>query len=166
MVYDATLANSFDADYEMFYGSDAALMLRDGKAWMFKETDSALGGWEVYCAKQKFYKDTGIALVANASKSVQIAGEAPKPFTETPLAHALGNFLKNTNDLMAAEENYKASFGTDDPDGLKEVLAKVVRRASAGYLEGYQATVTAIKANEAILSRQRIEIKPELYELG
>src|SRR5262249_25843182 len=49
--YDATLANSFDSDYEMFYGSDAAIMLRGSKAWMFKEVDSPLLGWEVYAKK-------------------------------------------------------------------------------------------------------------------
>src|SRR5262249_107899 len=48
MDYNATLANSFDGEYEMLYGSDASLLLRDGKAWMFKEADSPLFGWEIY----------------------------------------------------------------------------------------------------------------------
>jgi len=47
----------------------------------------------------------------------------------------------------------------------KEELAKLVRRAAASFLEGYQATVTVIKANEAIAAGKRVEIKPELYEL-
>ena len=51
MIYDATLANSFDGEYELLFGSDAAVMMRDGKAWMFKEVDSPLLGWEVYAAK-------------------------------------------------------------------------------------------------------------------
>src|SRR5262249_28368168 len=29
MIYDATLANSFDAEYQMLYGTDAAVMIRD-----------------------------------------------------------------------------------------------------------------------------------------
>ena len=45
-------------------------------------------------------------------------------------------------------------------------LGKVPRRAAAGYLEGFQAAVTAVKANEAILSSKRIELKPEWYELS
>ena len=53
MIYDATLANSFDGEYEMLYGSDAALMMRESKAWMFKEVDSPLLGWEVYADKLK-----------------------------------------------------------------------------------------------------------------
>ena len=52
----------------MMRGSDPNLLLRDSKAWMFKEVDSALLGWEVYAAKVQFYKDTGIALMADASK--------------------------------------------------------------------------------------------------
>ena len=46
-IYDATLANSFDSDYEMIYGTDAAVMMRGAKAWMFKESDAPLLGWEV-----------------------------------------------------------------------------------------------------------------------
>ncbi|MCC6231185.1 MAG: Gfo/Idh/MocA family oxidoreductase, partial [Verrucomicrobiales bacterium] len=58
---EATLCNSFDAEYEMLYGSDAAVMLRGNKAWMFKEVDAPLLGWEVYARKDTFYKETGIA---------------------------------------------------------------------------------------------------------
>ena len=165
---DATLANSFDAEYEMLYGSDAAIMLRESKAWMFKEVDSPLLGWEVYARKDSFYKETGIALVANASKSVN-QGDQPGPQeapTNSPLFYALGNFLRNANDLIAAAEFYKSSYGEDDVEGLNDHLSKVPRRASAGYLEGFHATVTTIKANEAILAGKRLEFQPEWYELG
>jgi predicted dehydrogenase len=67
LTYDATLANSFDGDFAMFYGTDAAVMLRESKAWLFKEVDSPLLGWEVYASKEVFYKETGIVLKANAS---------------------------------------------------------------------------------------------------
>ena len=170
MIYDATLANSFDGEYEVLYGSDAAVMMRDSKAWMFKEVDSPLLGWEVYADKMTFYKETGIALVAGKSKGVD-TGDQPKPaqeepFTNTPLSFALGNFLRNAVDLEAAAEDYKASYGADDAEGLMEHLAKVPRRAAAGYLEGFQAVVTAVKANEAILGGKRMELKPEDYELA
>jgi hypothetical protein len=165
--YDATLANSFDAAYEMMFGSDAALMVRDDSAWMFKEVDSPLLGWEVYAKKQLFYKETGIVIKAGSSKSVPTEQAAePKPFTKTPLSFALTNFLRNTADAVAAAEDYIASFGADDADGLGEQISKVQRRAGATYLEGYQATVASIKANEAILKGARIELKPELFELG
>jgi predicted dehydrogenase len=39
-IYDCTLANSYDGDYELLLGSDAAVMMRGRKAWLFKEVDS------------------------------------------------------------------------------------------------------------------------------
>jgi predicted dehydrogenase len=163
--YDATLGNSFDAAYEMFYGTDAAVMLRGTNAWMFKEVDSPLLGWEVYAKKDVFYKETGIALRANASKSVkendqQAAADAL--ITTAPLFYALRNFVRNAADLTEKAENMETSLGEVD----KDELAKVPRRAAASYLEGYQATVAVIKANEAITGGKRVEIKPELYELA
>ena len=170
MNYEATLANSFDSEYEILYGSDAAVMMRESKAWMFKEADSPLLGWEVYARKETFYHETGIALVANASKSVNTGDQnAPPPFTNTPLAEALKNFSLNCRDVTAAKEDFINNFGADDADALSESLMKVKRergRPAAGYLEGFQATVTAIKANEAIVSGQRVELKPEWYELS
>jgi predicted dehydrogenase len=169
MIYDATLANSFDGEYEMLYGSWAAIMMRESKAWMFKEVDSPLLGWEVYAAKVQFYKDTGIALVADASKpkpaTPQPQPGQETPFANTPLSFALGNFLANAVALKTSADDFKASYGTDDVDGLVEQLSKVPRKPSAGYLEGFQAVVTAIKANEAITTGKRIELKPDWYEL-
>ena len=95
MIYDATLANSFDGEYEMLYGSWAAIMMRESKAWMFKEVDSPLLGWEVYAAKVQFYKDTGIALVADASKPKPAAPQ-PQPGQETPFANTPLSFALRT----------------------------------------------------------------------
>jgi predicted dehydrogenase len=165
---DCTLANSFDAAYDVFYGSDAAVMLRDNKAWMFKEVDSPLLGWEVYAKKDIFYKETGIALVANASKSVMVekTGEEP-PFSFTALSHALEAFVRNAGDYVVATKDYVDNISADDKPGLIEQLTKTIqKRPAAGFLEGYQATVTAIKTNEAVQTGQRIELKRELYELA
>ncbi len=168
MTYDATLANSFDGDYAMFYGTDAAVMLRENKAWLFKEVDSPLLGWEVYASKETFYKETGIVLKANASKSVAAnASQAQEsPFSNTPLFHALQVFLRNGTDMSAGVEDAIALLGADDADGIAAQAAKVQRRQAAGFLEGFQTAVTTIKANEAILSGQRISLKPEWYELA
>jgi hypothetical protein len=152
----------------MFYGTDAAVMLRESKAWLFKEVDSPLLGWEVYASKEVFYKETGIVLKANASKSVpaNAAQAQESPFSNTPLFYALQVFLKNGTQVSEAIEFAKTSFGPDDAEGIAAEVAKVHRRAAAGYLEGLQTAVTTIKANEAILSGQRIVLKPEWYELG
>jgi len=63
MIFDATLGNSFDSSYEgLFTGDAAAVMLRDEKAWMFKEVDSPLLGAK-YTPHAMFRLDeTGFAL--------------------------------------------------------------------------------------------------------
>ncbi len=168
MIYDATLGNSFDADYEVLYGSDAAVMMRESKAWMFKEVDSPLLGWEVYAAKETFYKETGIVLRAGASKSVNTEQQhqtQDQLITSTPLAFALTSFLRNAADVIAASEDFIASFGGDDAAALTEHLSKVPRRASAGFSEGLSSAITVIAANEAINTGQRVALKREWYEL-
>ena len=77
-----------------------------------------------------------------------------KPFCATPA---------NSD---AAIEDFTSIYGADDLNALAEHLSKVHRPPAAGYLEGFQATVTAIKANEAITTGQRIVLKPEWYELS
>jgi predicted dehydrogenase len=175
LTYNATLANSFDASYDMFYGTFAAIMLRpdhktgDDKAWLFKEADSTLLGWEIYARKDTFYEETGIQLVAGASKSVQThkvlaPGEVP---INTALSTSFRNFLMNVDDINKTVDSFIELYGKDyDPNDLNQTLAKLVRRPSAGFLEGYQATVTAVKAHEAVMGGKKVEISKELYELA
>ena len=67
------------------------VMMRGGKAWMFKESDAPLLGWEVYARKDNFHKETGIALVANATKLVAQGEQAEDttPAMTTSLQAAL-----------------------------------------------------------------------------
>jgi predicted dehydrogenase len=167
--YEATLANSFDADYEMFYGTDAAVMLRKNKAWMFKEVDAPLLGWEVYARKDKFYEETGIALVANATQLVA-QGENPveeAPFTNTPLFYSLEAFLANSYAHAAAVEDFTSLFGAGDNEALADYLKDLAgtRMPAAGFLEGFEATVTALKANEAIARGERLTFEDAWYEI-
>lgn len=143
MLYDATLAASFDDAYEIYFGTDSTIIFRDrGKAWMFKEVDAPMLGWEVYARKDKFYKETGIALLANATQ-LDAQNQDPTeddPNVESPLWYALNEFMENH------------AFGPFLP--------------SADYEKGYQAAVVAIKANEAIMSGSRVEIPEELLQLS
>ncbi len=168
LIYDCTLANSFDSDYEIYYGSDGAIMLRESKAWMFKEVDSPLLGWEVYARKDSFYKETGIALVANATKlSARSDNKPAVEVPETPpLYYALEAFLRNSHEVGTAVEDYISIYGSDDQSALVEHISKVHQLPAAGYVDGYQATVLAAKAHEAIMSGQRIVIKPEWFQLS
>jgi hypothetical protein len=143
-------------------------MIRDHKAWMFKEVDSPLLGWEVYARKDSFYHETGIALVANASKLAALDEDNPAdaPPSPPPIYFALENFLRNAHAVGSAVEDFVSTFGAEDAAALADHVATVSRLPAAGYLEGFHATVTAIKANEAILGGQRIVLQPEWYELG
>lgn len=170
LVYDATLANSFDSEYEMLYGSYASVLMRESKAWMFKEVDSPLFGWEVYAKKEQFQNETGIALVAGASKQESFTAkpDAATLLRSSPLYNALGNFLENIYEQDAAVRSFIELYGDTDQQALLDYLKTETeprRRPAARALEGFHATVVALKANEAVLGGQRIELKDEWFEL-
>jgi len=168
LMYDCTIANSFDADYELYFGTEAAVMMRDSKAWMFKEVDSDLLGWEVYAKKDVFFKQTGITLMIGGSKQTNMDAKPTEeiPYATATLSIALDTFLRNAIGLTSAQEDFIANYGKDDPAALAEHLAKVGRRPAAGYLEGFQSAVTAIKINEAVNNSEKLGFKPEWYELS
>jgi predicted dehydrogenase len=168
LMYDCTIANSFDADYELYFGTEAAVMLRESKAWMFKEVDSSLYSWEVYAKREVFFKQTGIALVAGGSKQSNFDAKPVEdiPYVAATLKVAVETFLRNSLSVSKEEETYIKEYGKDDPAGLAEHLAKVHRDPAAGYLAGFQSAVTAIKTNEAINNSEKLVFKPEWYELG
>ena len=144
--YDATIANSFDGAYEVLLGADSAMMIRDQRAWMFKETDAPLLGWEVYARKDKMgvgeaYSGTGIALVADATKLIK-QGKQPADvgtdLTKTALYQAVDAFLN---------------------------CVRTGSKPNAGALEGYQATVVAHKAHEAVTTGAKITFEKEWFTL-
>ncbi len=168
-IYDCTLADSFDGSYDMIYGTDAAVMMRGNKAWMFKEADSPLLGWEVYARKDKFYEETGIALVADATKLVSLQKkDVPQEhdYATSSLHFALAAFVKNSDLIGNAVANYTSTYG-DDLSGLPDIITgqNKYRAPSAGYKEGYEATMAAIKGNEAIVSGQKVEFQKEWFDV-
>jgi predicted dehydrogenase len=164
---EVTLANSFDADFEMLYGSDAAVMLRGNKAWMFKEVDAPLLGWEVYAAKDTFYKETGIALVADATKLKRTETAEEVPYTNTPLFHALEAFAYNSDVVRVAVKDFIDNFGSEDKEALAEALKHAVsnNKPASDWREGYEATVLALKGTEAVRKKARLEIPEELFAI-
>jgi predicted dehydrogenase len=166
--WDGTLANSFLANQEVVCGSDAAILLRESRAWLFKEVDSPLLGWEVYARKETLDRHTGIVLNANASKLIAQGKTSEDQWLDpmTPLEHALTNFLTNANDVSTATADFIASYGDQDPAALLKQLSDLKRQPAAGFQEGYEATVAVIKANEAIVKGQRLSLGKELFEVG
>ncbi len=146
--YNATLANSFDGAYELFQGTDAAVLVKDGRAWMFKETDAPALGWEVYAAKETIGDETGIALVADATKLLAVGKEPSKNRETDPTKGSLyfagESFLNEVRDAGAGKGG----------------------KTPCGPAEGYQATLTALRANEAISSGNKVTFKKEDFDLA
>jgi predicted dehydrogenase len=167
--YEACLATSFDSDYEILYGSDAAIMLRGNKAWLFKEADAPLLGWEVYARKDQFFKETGIALVADASKSGRQGKGERDAEGDPPLYYAMQSFLRNADVIGTAVEDFVATFDANDTKALREYLAASQIQKSkfpaATYVDGYESTVVSIKANEAVTKKGVVKLEKELFEI-
>jgi predicted dehydrogenase len=159
-VYDATLVNSFDGAYEVFMGEKCAILVRDQRGWMFKESDAEQLDWEVYAQKQVLgfgsFVDTktqtmrlvegtgtGIMLVADATK-IMAAGNEPgkvgSDVTKTALYYAVSNFLNRCG-------------------GVGEKLP------AATALDAYRANVVAARINEAISTGSKVTLQKEWFDL-
>ncbi len=142
LVFSATCVSGFGGDYTLMQGDQSSLMLRDKRGWMVKEADSALIGWEPYAKKEQVFEETGICMIASASKILaegkEPGKEASSELTEEPLEVALRAFAASV---------------------------RAGSKPAAGALEGYQAAVMTIKANEAILSGSKIAYTPDMFEL-
>ncbi len=142
MVFTSTLASSFSNEYTLFQGSASSLALREGRGWMIKEADSPLLGWEVYARKEQVFDEANaICMIADATKILKEGKEPAKDASaepgQAPLYLSLENFTKAIR-------------------GGKNVC---------GAVEGYQATVAALKTNEAILGNTKVSIDKSLYDV-
>lgn len=140
-LFSMTLANSFSDSYTLFQGSNSSLILRERRGWMIKEADSPLLGWEVYARKESVHNETGICMVADATKILEAGKE---PGKEAPLEPA-------QDARASAIENFTRSIRENT-------------RPVCGAVEGSQATVAAIKANEAIMSGSKVAFQKSTFE--
>lgn len=141
-IYTATLASSFSNTYTLFEGSNSSLMMREKRGWMIKEADSAFLGWEGYARTEPCFDETGICMIADASKLRQEGKEPGKD----------GSAELTTEPLYSALESFTKSIR----EGSK---------VRGGPVEGYQSAVVALKANEAILSGTKIAYQSEWFDL-
>jgi hypothetical protein len=126
-------------------------------------------GWEVYARKDSFFKETGISLRMDASKLKPQGNQATQEAeaVDPPIFFALQNFLRNATEIGAAVEDFISSYGDSDAAALAEHLSKNIKKLPApDHLDGYRATVLAIKANEAVAKGERVAISKESYELA
>ena len=141
-------------------------MLRDQRAWMFKEPESGQLGWEVFARKYQWTVgnvkagtglDLGsaIALVANATKQLALGkqpGEVGTDVTKTALFQAVKTFLRSV------QVGERVSSKEPNPEHQTPPVAP-------GPDEGYAATVVAIKANEAVLSGNKVVFEKDWFAL-
>ncbi len=142
MVFFATLTSSFSNTYAVFEGSSSSLLLRDTRAWMVKEDDAPVLGWEVYARKEDQMDESCICLVANATKILGAGQEHGKEVEPPPEKEAIFYALENFT--RSIRENVKSNCGP---------------------VEAYQAAVVAVKANEAINAGSKIALESSLFEL-
>jgi predicted dehydrogenase len=139
----ATLASSFGGAYTIFQGSNASLLLKENRGWLIKEADSALLGWEVYARKESVHDETGIAMVADATKLLQAGKEPGKD----------GPLEPEKPVLVVAFEAFINSIRTGAP-------------SVCGAADACAATIAALKANDAVLSNSRVSIAPSDYAIA
>ena len=136
---------------------------------MFREVDAPQLEWEIHARKELFHDRTGLVLVANASK--QKATDAQSDPIEaalavSPLQHALQAFVQSALDIEAAVEDFTSAYGSGNVAELHEHLSSVPRIPGAGWQQGFDAVVMAVKAQEAVVTGKRTELQPDLFELG
>ncbi len=135
------LGNSYEGTFDTIYGSDSAILMRDTRAWMFREADAPLLGWEVYARQEHFMHDTGISLMADATQladdGVDLA--SVELGAGNPLHAALADFIECVREDIAPH---------------------------AGYQEGFEAAVMAVKANESVISGNRAHFAEADFDLS
>ena len=146
------------------------MMMRDFKAWLFKEAGAHEGGWEVYARHDRFYKETGIALVAGASKQTTLAGSAESfnPYDHNPLYYALDAFADRAGRLSGEVAQRAEMYSDEDSNSLAAYLKTVPAlnsKPAANWQDGLDATVMAIIANQAAVKKQKIVFEKEMFEL-
>jgi hypothetical protein len=167
--HDLTICNSFEKAYEVYLGTESAMMMRDFKAWLFKEVDARNLGWEVYARHDTFYNETGIALVANASKQTTLAGSAESfnPYDHEPLYYALEAFTDRAGNQTKDVKDFTEMYPDSDAQALIDYLKGLthIRKPAATWQDGLDATVLAIMANQAAIKKQKITFEKDWFEI-
>jgi hypothetical protein len=170
LMYDATLGSSFDNEYETLCGTCATLVSRNGGLWMFKELDAPILGWEVYSKKSESFGQIFHNLIfANPSdppRSLPIPNlDRPDPKVMfAAFSSALKTFAVNAGMMAAQVADYISTYGESDLIPLETRLATRLSKVP-GWKEGLEATVVAIKANEAIMKKERIVLTDDMFNV-
>lgn len=171
LIYDATLGNSCESYLEVVSGTMGTIMCRKNAALFRKEEDAPLLGWEVYSRKLDYFNQPTIkiSLSANPSMSVRVHREAkwqnPDAVFVLPLFYAMDVFRRNAALYHSETTDFLDLYGDGHKSDLKDRIAKLKPTPFPGWKEGYEATVVALKANEAVMTGRRIEFRDEWFEV-
>ena len=88
--------------------------------------------------------------------------------TQGSLFYALEAFVVTSDMTQTGVNDFITNFGADDMNALSEYLTDLSKNhlPAAGWKEGYEATVTAIKAHEAVMKGGKVELPDELYNVA
>ena len=113
---DATLCNPFDSEYEMYYGTDSAILMqpgnegRESKAWMFKEVDAAprLGNLRAQGQFRRGDRRLPRRQCQQTSGPDARGRRAPTPrLPIEPIQYALQSFTANAGAVGAAAKDFE-----------------------------------------------------------
>jgi len=136
-----SLLSTFGGEREVLVGSAATVLIRDQrKGLLFKESDTALVGWEEYASKEMRDGRRGIILDPMATKYKQ--GQK-----KTPIGPDAGKL-----NLLAEMKDFLAAVRGPEPT-----------KCSA--YDGLVAAVTALKANQAIEQRKTLRFTDKDFEV-
>ncbi len=165
--YEATLGNSHDGELCMLYGTERTIMMRDRLAWQFTEPDVLPKDWETYSRKTRFYKTEGTLLSAGWETETRSTSKEPFPTDPTSaIQYALEAFLVHARSTAAGTEDFDGAYGLGHDLALRSYLLDLRKGYPpyAGFQEGHDATVIAIKAHEAIVQAKRVQFDPGWFE--
>ena len=74
--------------------------------------------------------------------------------------------MSNVNTIGTAVEDFKDTYGTEDKAKLTKHLATLDTQPAATWKEGLESAIVSIKANEALMTRKRVTLGKELFELA
>jgi len=149
-VFLCTVVSSFSSAYAVFQGSKCSLVVREKRGWITsKEADCEDRGWLGYARHEDCFGETGYCIVAGSTALLKAGKEPSKEGSLEPEHEA----------LYLALENFICNIKQAPRSGEDEV-PKI-----PGPLEGYQAAVVALKANEAVLSGSKAAYQSAWFDL-
>ncbi len=139
LLYDATIGNSYEGQYEQIMGTMGLIKLAWSHGWLFKEADAPTQGWEVYANRQQFHNTEGITLIADATKLA----------SQGKLKDGIG--LPHPS-LYYSLEAFVKSVAEDAP-------------VACSADEGMRAAIVGICAHEAVKNNTEVAIGEDLFKI-